>query len=330
VVGCRIKAYPVLASSPNFSPFPFERIAHVRRREAAFESVVARWIAARPLGARVAKLAGGPVRVRLVGHARVFSIDPYPALAEVRVGGHSIVLVAAGAPVRALAQRLLGGPEELAAPRPLAVAEQAIWALAIAAAIEDTGIAAEVWPIAERPARETVALELAVALGSATLTVLALCPPELVVRTPPARPVPAWPLDLAIVVARCALARGAVRALAVRDVVIVERALALEIGDGTVGLQATDGAVEATVATGYVPRDMALPDEAHLELTVQLGTTRLTLRQIAELAVGQVVALGRPLAGPYEIRAAGSLVGQGELVDVDGELGVRIVSLAQE
>jgi type III secretion protein Q len=83
----------------------------------------------------------------------------------------------------------------------------------------------------------------------------------------------------------------------------------------------------AEVATGYVRRDMALPDEAHLELTVQLGTTRLSLRRISELAVGEVIPLGRPLAGPYEVRAAGQLVGHGELLDVDGELGVRIVSL---
>jgi type III secretion protein Q len=75
---------------------------------------------------------------------------------------------------------------------------------------------------------------------------------------------------------------------------------------------------------------MALPDDAHLELTVQLGTTRMSLRALSELAVGQVISLGRPLAGPFEVRAGGRLVGQGELVDVDGELGVRIVSLAQE
>jgi type III secretion protein Q len=88
--------------------------------------------------------------------------------------------------------------------------------------------------------------------------------------------------------------------------------------------------VEATVTTGYVRHEMALPDDAHLELTVQLGTTSLSLRQLAELAVGQIVPLGRPLAGPYEIHAAGRLVGQGELVDIDGELGVRIVALTNE
>jgi flagellar motor switch/type III secretory pathway protein FliN len=87
--------------------------------------------------------------------------------------------------------------------------------------------------------------------------------------------------------------------------------------------------VEARVATEYVPRDMALPDDAMLEVTVQLGTARLSLRQLGELAIGQIVALGRPLAGPYDIHAAGRVVGQGELVDIDGELGVRIVSIAE-
>jgi type III secretion protein Q len=86
----------------------------------------------------------------------------------------------------------------------------------------------------------------------------------------------------------------------------------------------------AEVATGYVPRAMSLPDDAHVELTVGLGTTQLSLRQVFELAVGQVVPLGRPLAGPFEIRARGTLVGSGELVDVDGELGVRIVSLGDQ
>jgi len=75
---------------------------------------------------------------------------------------------------------------------------------------------------------------------------------------------------------------------------------------------------------------MALPDDAHLELTVQLGTTQLSLRQLAELVPGAIIPLGRPLAGPYEVHAGGRLVGRGELVDVDGELGVRIVSLQEQ
>jgi type III secretion protein Q len=72
---------------------------------------------------------------------------------------------------------------------------------------------------------------------------------------------------------------------------------------------------------------MALPDDAHVELSVAVGTTRLSLRQLLDLSVGQVVTLGRPLAGPFEVRAQGRVLGRGELVDVDGELAVRILSL---
>lgn len=296
------------------------------RADAAIESAIARWIAVRPLGARTAELAGGPVRVEVVGLGG--AIDPHAAIAELRIGGLSIPMAAAGRPIRRLAQRLLGGPDELDAPRPLTAAEHAIWALVLAAAIEDTGVSAEVWPAlgGELPAGG-LRLALRVDLAGAPMTVVACCPPELTVRPPPPRPVPAWPLALSVIVGRTALTRAEVRRLAVRDVITIERGLALWVGDGAVGLRAAPGAIEAEVATGYVGRDMGLPDEAHLELTVELGTTRLTLRQLAELAIGQIVPLGRPLAGPYEIRAAGQPVGQGELVDVDGELGVRIVSL---
>jgi flagellar motor switch/type III secretory pathway protein FliN len=161
------------------------------------------------------------------------------------------------------------------------------------------------------------------------MTVTASFAADIVLRVPPARPLHDWRLDLPIVVARCALPRASLARLRVRDVITIERCLELEIGAGGIGLRGAPGAVEARVATEYVPRHMALLDDAALEVTVQLGTTRLSLRQLGELAVGQIVPLGRPLAGPYEVRAAGRMVGQGELVDIDGELGVRIVSIAE-
>ncbi|MCW5806878.1 MAG: FliM/FliN family flagellar motor switch protein, partial [Deltaproteobacteria bacterium] len=173
-----------------------------------------------------------------------------------------------------------------------------------------------------------VAIEFAVS-GSVRLAAVLHVAPGLELRVPPPRAAdvawPAWSLDLPVVVASCALPREAAR-LAVGDVVIVERVLRIWLGEGAVGLAADPGAIEARVATGYVPRAM-IADDAHLELTVQLGTTRLPVRRLAELAVGEVIPLGRPLAGPYEIRVGGRTIGRGELLDVDGEVGVRIVSL---
>lgn len=314
-------------SSPNFSPFPFASLRRLTRREAAFESACARWIAARPLGAHVAKLVGGPARAAIVGHGG--GGDPHAAFAEVRVAGASIVLAAPARPVRALAQRLLGGPDELAAARPLGAVEQAIWALGVAAAIEDAGVTAEVWPLAGPPPAGARAVELAIAWPGGSLSITAYVPPALELRAPPPR---AWPdraLALPIVVGRCALLRAELAALAVRDVVTLDGGgPELVIGAGSFGLRAAPGALAAEVATGYVRRDVGLPDDVHVELTVQLGTAQLSLRRIAELALGEIIPLGRPLAGPYEVRAAGQLLGHGELVDVDGELGVRIVSFS--
>jgi hypothetical protein len=322
----------VTNARPNFSPFPWDRVPRVRRADAAFASAVARWCAARPGGGKLAALVGGPVTARLIGVV-AGAADPHAAIAVVVRGGLRVAVAGAARPVRALAQRLLGGPAELDAPRPLTVVEQAIWALAVAAGVADLGIDGEVWPLAGAPAPGAIAVEVALGLppglGAATMTVVAHLPPELALRAPPPRPPPRWAFALPVVVGRCALARAAVRGLTLGDVVTVERCLELVIGAGAIGLRASPGAVEARVATEYVARDVAILDDAQLEVTVQLGAVRMSLRALGELAVGQVVALGRPLAGPYEIRAAGQLVGHGELVDLDGELGVRIVSTSE-
>ena len=318
------------------TPYPFERLRRVQREDAVIESAAARWLGARRVDRlswrRVARLAGGPVTATVVG--RTQTIDPHAVIASVRSAGLTIVVAGSGAPIRALAQKLLGGPAELAAARPPTPAAHAIWALVVAAAIEDLGIeGAEVWaqPVPEHLGRsdEGIAIELAVDLAGTAMTVACVCPRGVVLRVPPPRALPAWTFELTVVVARCALTRAAIAALAPRDVIFAERALELVIGDGAVGLTAAPGAVVGEVSTHYSPRDMALPDDAHLELTVALGTTKLSVRQIVELSIGQIVPLGRPLAGPFELRAGGRVVGRGELIDIDGELGVRVVSLEE-
>ncbi|MEO7730071.1 MAG: FliM/FliN family flagellar motor switch protein [Kofleriaceae bacterium] len=307
----------------------------ISRRDAAIESALARWVAPRH-GGKLAALVGGGAPARFAGIVPHVP-DPHAAVAELRLHGLAIRVTGSARPVRALAQRLLGGPLELDAPRPLTVAEHAIFALAVAAAITDLAIPAEVWPLEpSRPRAGAIVdpiivawqVELPAGLATTPMTVTAELPAEVVLRAPPSRPPNDWRFDLAIVVGRCTLPPASVAALAVRDVITVERHLALVLAGGEIGLDAPPGAVEARVATEYVARDMALVDDAQLEVTVQLGTARLSLRQLGELAVGQLIALGRPLAGPYEVRAAGRVVGQGELVDIDGELGVRIVSIA--
>ncbi|HEY1555054.1 MAG TPA: FliM/FliN family flagellar motor switch protein [Kofleriaceae bacterium] len=300
--------------APKFSAFPWARLPRRSRREAAIESVFARWIAG---------------RARVIG-AGAAAIDPHGAACELRSAGEVIVVHGSAALVRAYAQHVLGGPAELAAPRPLGVVERALWAQAVS----ELGLGGDVRPLLRAPEPAGISIELAVALAGARGTAVAVVPDSLALRAPPQRELPAWAarfaLDAPIVVARCALARDDVARLAVRDLVTVERGLALEIFAGDLALRAAPNAVVAEVASEYVRRAMALPDDASIELAVTLGTTRLSLRQVLGLGVGEIVALGRPLGGPFEVRAEGRIIGEGELVDVDGELAVRIVSLQQK
>ena len=281
-------------------------------RDARALSAIARWIAARQLPAHV-------VRVGDV-HA-----DPYAASCEVRIGGEEIDVRGSA---NDIAQELLGGPAELAAGRPLSAVEHALWAVAVARAAKAAGIACEVWPRVEPAPVPPGALGIEAIVGGKT--VVAYVSPSLLARVPPER-FPAWAarwtVDVPIVVGRCALARTTV--LRERDLVTLDDCLEAEIFGGAVGLRAVPNAVFAEVVWGYVPRDMSLPDDAHVELTVALGSVKMPLREVLGLAVGQIVQLGRPLAGPFEVKVDGRSVGRGELVDVDGELAVRIVSLEE-
>jgi hypothetical protein len=334
---------------PKFSDYPWRSVAKRTRREAAIESVLARWVGMR----RSAPLLRGLVRVSgvRVGQVRV---EPLGACCELSMAGEVLEVHGAGALVRDLAQRWLGGPQELDAPRPLGVVEHALWAHAVAAATRELAIQGAVRPrlVAEAPLDgrdlcpagstaewrcgyiEGLAIELMVELEHRASSVIVIAPRDVQLRVPPRRGLPAWAehmgVDAPIVVARCTLSLDQLARLAVRDLVTVEPCCELEIFGGAVALTVRNNDVVAEVRSEYICRPMALADDAQVEVAVTLGTTRLSLRDTLDLAVGQIVSLGRPLAGPFDVRAAGRLIGRGELVDVEGELAVRIVSLEEK
>jgi flagellar motor switch/type III secretory pathway protein FliN len=62
---------------------------------------------------------------------------------------------------------------------------------------------------------------------------------------------------------------------------------------------------------------------------VEIGTVSLTAREWAELGPGDVIETGRRIAEPVILRVAGREVARGELVSLEGELGVRIRELVR-
>ena len=68
-------------------------------------------------------------------------------------------------------------------------------------------------------------------------------------------------------------------------------------------------------------------DAIPVRLSFDLGEIRLTLAELRALQPGQALQLGHPLASAVRIRVNGALIGEGELVEIDGLLGVSVRQL---
>ena len=64
-----------------------------------------------------------------------------------------------------------------------------------------------------------------------------------------------------------------------------------------------------------------------LQIAVELSRVSVSADQVVSLKVGQIVDLGRAPGDPVELSVNGKLVARGELVEVEGSLGVRISAL---
>lgn len=78
---------------------------------------------------------------------------------------------------------------------------------------------------------------------------------------------------------------------------------------------------EEIVRTG----ELAVVAEVPVEVSIELGRIELRVSELAALVPGRVISARIPVGGPVELRAAGRTLAVGELVDVEGELGVRIL-----
>ncbi len=67
--------------------------------------------------------------------------------------------------------------------------------------------------------------------------------------------------------------------------------------------------------------------EAPVEVSIEIARVRLTLGELQALRVGEVVVTGAPVREHVRLRVGDVVVGEGELVEVDGEVGVRLTAL---
>lgn len=60
---------------------------------------------------------------------------------------------------------------------------------------------------------------------------------------------------------------------------------------------------------------------------VELGSVSMSAREWAALRPGDVVQTGRRLGEPVLLRSGGHVVARGELVNIEGEVGVRVLEV---
>ena len=75
-------------------------------------------------------------------------------------------------------------------------------------------------------------------------------------------------------------------------------------------------------------RTQALVDEARVTVELRVGSVQMSFKQLAQLQPGHVLALEQPLHQPVELVAQGRVIGSAELVNIEGRLGARILSLS--
>jgi type III secretion protein Q len=68
-------------------------------------------------------------------------------------------------------------------------------------------------------------------------------------------------------------------------------------------------------------------DDMPVLLSFDLGHKTVSLAQLRQLGEGQALPLDRPVQSGVTIRANGAVIGQGQLVDIDGQLGVLVSQL---
>ncbi|MBA3782684.1 flagellar motor switch protein FliN [Nocardioides sp. InS609-2] len=96
------------------------------------------------------------------------------------------------------------------------------------------------------------------------------------------------------------------------------------------------GAAEPAPAVTAAPvaivprRGIELLHGVDMEVTVELGRTRMTVRDLLALAPGAVLELDRAAGSPADLLVNGRLIARGEVVVIDEDFGLRVTEIVDE
>lgn len=72
-----------------------------------------------------------------------------------------------------------------------------------------------------------------------------------------------------------------------------------------------------------------IASDAPIELQVEIARFSVSLGELQRLQAGDVLTTGRKIGERVSVQVGGQAFAEGELVDVDGEVGVRLLGFSE-
>ncbi len=84
---------------------------------------------------------------------------------------------------------------------------------------------------------------------------------------------------------------------------------------------------ETPLAHSAIPSDLAPVLDVPVDLIVEIGRTRMTIRETLAIGRGSVISLDRLAGEPADLLVNGRLIARGEIVAIDEEFGLRVTEV---
>jgi flagellar motor switch protein FliN/FliY len=97
--------------------------------------------------------------------------------------------------------------------------------------------------------------------------------------------------------------------------------------DGAPAFESATATVTASSAGNNPMQDIQMVLDIPVQLSVELGRTRVPIKYILQLAQGSIVELDALAGEPMDVLINGYLIAQGEVVVVNDKFGIRLTDI---
>ncbi len=98
----------------------------------------------------------------------------------------------------------------------------------------------------------------------------------------------------------------------------------------TVERRGADRPFTSPAALTVASRGVELLHGVAMEVTVELGRTRMSVRELLALCPGDVLELDRAAGSPADLLVNGRLIARGEVVVVDEDFALRVTEIVAQ